>query len=127
MKQLQERGTLILALIAGISLNGSFAALFSSYVAFSVFPLLSLALAIYSLSQRYKNSTMAEGLPGLAVAWFVLGILFYSTIVRVNHPEIGSNFLPSILLVALIFWIMAKMRSRKKRFTEQQNDELKEE
>lgn len=127
MKQLQERGTLVLALIAGISINGSFAALFSSHVAFSVFPLLSLALAIYTLSQRYKNSTMAEGLPSLAAAWFVLGILLYSAIVRVNHPEIGSNFLPSILLVALIFWIMAKMRRRKKLFTEQQNDELKEE
>lgn len=126
MKQLQERGTLVLALIAGVSINGSFAALFSAQVPFSIFPLISLALAIYTLSQRYKNCTMAEGLPSLAVAWFVLGILLYSAIVRVAHPDIGSNFVPSILSVALIFWIFAKMRARKKQFAEHHSDEIQE-
>lgn len=126
MKQLQERGTLILALIAGVSINGSFAVLFNSQVAFSIFPLIALGLAIHALSQRYKNSTMAEGLPSLAVAWFVLGILLYSAIIRVVHPDIGSNFLPSILSVVLIFWIFSKMRARKREFAEQQSDEIKE-
>lgn len=125
MTQSQERGTLVLAFIAGISINGSFTALFDSLVSFSIFPLIALVLAVYTLSQRYKNSTMAEGLPGLAVAWFILGILLYSTIIRVAHPEIGSNFLPSILSVVLIFWIFAKMRARKRRFSEQ-HDEIKE-
>ena len=125
MTQLQERGTLVLALVAGISINGSFAALFDSQVSFSIFPLIALVLAVYTLSQRYKNCTMAEGLPGLAVAWFVLGILLYSAIIRVAHPEIGSNFLPSILSVVLIFWIFAKMRTRKRLFAEQ-HDEIKE-
>jgi len=126
MTQLQERGTLILALVAGISTNGSFAALFNSQVPFSIFPLIALVLAVHTLSQRYKNSTMTEGLPSLAVAWFVLGILLYSAIIRVTHPEIGSNFIPSILSVVLIFWIFAKTRARKRLFTEQQSDEIKE-
>lgn len=125
MTQLQERGTLILALITGVSINGSFAALFDSLVSFSIFPFIALVLAVYTLSQRYKNSTMAEGLPSLAVAWFVLGILLYSTIIRVSYPEIGSNFLPSILSVVLIFWIFAKMRARKRLFAEQ-HEEIKE-
>lgn len=34
----RENGTLLLALIAGLSINGSFAALFSSVVPFSIFP-----------------------------------------------------------------------------------------
>ncbi len=39
MKQAnQDRGTLLLALVAGLSINGTFAALFSSIVPFSVFP-----------------------------------------------------------------------------------------
>lgn len=126
MKQLQERGTLVLALIAGVSINGSFAALFSAQVPFSIFPLISLALAAYTLSQRYKNSTMAEGLPSLAVAWFALGILLYSAFIRVVHPDIGSNFLPSILSVVLVFWIFAKMRARKRLFAEHPYDETKE-
>lgn len=125
MTQLQERGTLVLALVAGVSINGSFAALFDSLVSFSIFPFIALVLAVYTLSQRYKNSTMAEGLPSLAVAWFVLGILLYSATIRVVYPEIGSNFLPSILSVVLIFWIFAKMRARKRLFAEQ-HDEIKE-
>lgn len=41
MKQAnQDRGTL-LALVAGLSINGTFAALFSSIVPFSVFPIIS--------------------------------------------------------------------------------------
>ena len=48
MKQAnQDRGTLLLALVAGLSINGTFAALFSSIVPFSVFPIISLVLTVY--------------------------------------------------------------------------------
>ena len=127
MKQLQERGTLVLAFVAGISISGSFAALFSGQVPFSIFPLIALALAVYTLSQRHKDCTMAKGLPGLAVAWFVLGILLYSAFIRVAHPNIGSNLLPSILSVVLLFWIFARMHTRKKQLAGQSHDEMKEE
>ena len=64
MKQAnQDRGTLLLALVAGLSINGTFAALFSSIVPFSVFPIISLVLTVYCLHQRYLNRTMPVGLP----------------------------------------------------------------
>ncbi len=81
MKQAnQDRGTLLLALVAGLSINGTFAALFSSIVPFSVFPIISLVLTVYCLHQRYLNRTMPVGLPGLAAACFILGVLLYSWI-----------------------------------------------
>lgn len=64
----QDKGTLLLALVAGLSINGTFAALFSSIVPFSVFPIISLVLTVYCLHQRYQNRTMPVGLPGLAAA-----------------------------------------------------------
>lgn len=58
----QDKGTLLLALVAGLSINGTFAALFSSIVPFSVFPIISLVLTVYCLHQRYQNRTMPVGL-----------------------------------------------------------------
>ncbi|CAM3627584.1 YijD family membrane protein [Yersinia entomophaga] len=116
----RENGTLILALIAGLAVNGSFAALFSSFVSFSLFPLLALVLAVYCLHQRYLNYPMPLGLPKLASACFLLGILAYSAIIRVEYPQIGSNFLPSILCVILVFWIFFKLKARKAAATESQ-------
>lgn len=119
MKQTaQDRGTLLLALIAGLSINGSFAALFSSIVPFSLFPLIALVLTIYCLHQRYQNRTMPVGLPGLAAACFILGVLLYSTVVRAEYPDIGSNFFPAVLSVVMVFWIGFRMRNRKAQLAE---------
>lgn len=109
----QEKGTLLLALVAGLSVNGSFAALFSAIVPFSIFPLIALVLSVYCLHQRYMNHSMQEGMPMLVAACFLLGLLIYSAIVRVEYPDIGSNFVPSLLCVALVFWIGLKLRARK--------------
>lgn len=109
----RENGTLLLALIAGLSINGSFAALFSSVVPFSIFPIIALALAVYCLHQRYQHRAMADGMPKLAAACFLLGVLLYSAIVRAEYPQIGSNFLPAIVAVALVLWIGVKLKSRK--------------
>ncbi|MBG0752673.1 MULTISPECIES: YijD family membrane protein [Pectobacterium] len=109
----QEKGTLVLALIAGLSVNGAFAALFSSIIPFSIFPLIALVLSVYCLHQRYLHHSMPEGIPMLAAASFLLGLLIYSAIVRVEYPAIGSNFIPSILCVVLVFWIGLKLRRRK--------------
>jgi len=51
-------------------------------------------------------------MPKLAAACFLLGILGYSAIVRVEYPQIGSNFLPSIVCVALVFWIGFQLKRR---------------
>ena len=109
----QDKGTLLLALIAGLSINGTFAALFSSIVPFSIFPVLSLLLTVYCLHQRYQNRSMPVGLPGLAAACFILGVLLYSTVVRAEYPDIGSNFFPAVLSVITVCWIGYGIRNRK--------------
>ncbi len=114
----QDKGTLLLALIAGLSINGTFAAIFSSIVPFSIFPLIALVLTVYCLHQRYLNRTMPVGLPGLAAACFILGVLLYSTVVRAEYPDIGSNFFPAVLSVALVFWIAMRFRRSKNKCTE---------
>ncbi len=113
-KPLGEKGTLILALIAGLSLNGSFMAMFSSVVPFSLFPLISLVLAVYSLHYHYHDSAMPQGFPSLAAASFLLGLLVYSAIIRAEYPAIGSNFIPAILAVVLVFWIGRKLKVLKR-------------
>jgi len=37
----------------------------------------------------------------------------YSAIVRAEYPQIGSNFVPSILCVVLALWLVVKLRTRK--------------
>ncbi len=111
-ESIQEKGTLLLALVAGLSINGTCSALFSSVVPFSIFPILTLGLTVYCLHQRYQNRTMPVGLPGIAAACFVLGVLIYSSVVRAEYPDLGSNFLPSVLSVILLFWIGYKLRLR---------------
>ncbi len=51
-------------------------------------------------------------------AFFILGVLLYSTVVRAEYPDIGSNFFPAVLSVAMVFWIGCKMRNRKEEVAE---------
>ncbi|WMQ73999.1 MAG: Inner membrane protein YijD [Sodalis sp.] len=107
---LAEKGTLLLAWSAGLSLNGSFAALFSAIVLFSLFPPIALTLVLYRLHQRYQHYVMPPGHPLLVAANFLLGLLVYSAIVCAEYPAIGSNFVPSILVVALVLWIGRRLK-----------------
>ncbi|WJV62390.1 YijD family membrane protein [Pectobacteriaceae bacterium CE70] len=109
----KENGTLVLALVAGLSVNGAFAALFSSVVPFSIFPPIALVLSVYCLHQHYMRHVMPQGIPLLAAGCFLLGLLLYSAILRAEYPQIGSNFVPSILCVVLALWLVAKLRARK--------------
>ena len=106
----RDKGPLLLAFITGLAINGSFSVLFSTFVPFSIFPLIALGLAAWCLHQRYLNRNMPDGMPSLAAAFFLLGILVYSALVRAEYPDIGSNFIPTILMVALVFWIATRFR-----------------
>ncbi|WP_034918566.1 MULTISPECIES: YijD family membrane protein [Erwinia] len=109
----RDRGTLLLSFLVGLSVNGTFSVLFSAWVPFSVFPLIALGLSAWCLHQRYLNRSMPNGMPSLAAAFFLLGILLYSAVVRAEYPQIGSNFVPTTLMVALVFWIGLRIRSRR--------------
>ncbi|WP_127959915.1 YijD family membrane protein [Serratia microhaemolytica] len=111
-KTKQDSGTLLLALVAGLSVNGSFSALFNSLVPFSLFPLLSLMLSAYCLHQLYLDRAMSEGMPKLVTACFLLGIFIYSAIIRTEFPQMGSNFMPVTLCAVLLLWIVVKLRAR---------------
>ncbi|WP_045960157.1 YijD family membrane protein [Xenorhabdus poinarii] len=109
----QDKSTMLLALIVGVATNGTFSAFFSSFVPFSIFPIIALVLSLYCLHQRYLNYPMAQGLPRLAVGCFFLGLFMYSAFIRMEYPKMGSNFLPVIISMALVFWIYLKMKKRK--------------
>ncbi|CCG85523.1 YijD family membrane protein [Erwinia piriflorinigrans] len=108
----RDKGTLLLTFLTGLAINGSFAALFSSIVPFSVFPLIVLGLSAWCLHQRYLNRAMPDGVPSLAAAFFLLGILVYSAIVRAEYPDMGSNFVPVIFMVIVVFWIGLRLKRR---------------
>lgn len=55
-----ERKTLVLSLLAGLCGNATLAVLTSSAVAFSIFPVIAFALAVYCLYQEYLSKPMAE-------------------------------------------------------------------
>jgi hypothetical protein len=104
-----ERKTLILSLLAGICGNATLAVLTSSSVAFSVFPVLAFGFAVYCLYQEYLRKPMTEGTPVIATACFFVGAFGYSAFQRAATPEMGSNFLPLMIALALLFWISYKM------------------
>lgn len=122
-KRRLDIGTLILSTVAGLSISGSFSALFSSVVPFSIFPLLALVLSAYCLHQRYLNVAMPEGMPMLSSSCFLLGLLLYSTLIRVEYPAIGSNFLPSLLCVVLVLWIGIRIKKQRDRIAQERDDE----
>lgn len=109
-----EKSTLLLALVVGLSTHGTFSALFNSLVEFSIFPIITLILAVYCLHQRYLHHAMPMGLPKFVVGNFFLGLFAYAAILRVQHPEVGSNFIPATIIVALALWLYTSWKTRKK-------------
>ncbi len=109
-----ERSTLLLALVIGLSTHGTFSALFNSLVEFSIFPVIALVLAVYCLHQRYLHQAMPMGLPKFVAGSFFIGIFGYAAILRVQHPDVGSNFIPSTVIVILALWMYTSWKARKR-------------
>ncbi|WP_434138362.1 YijD family membrane protein [Photobacterium leiognathi] len=104
-----ERKTLVLSLLAGVCGYATWSVLTSSSVAFSIFPVLAFVLAVYCLYQEYLRKPMTEGTPAIATACFFVGAFGYSAFLRAAMPEMGSNFLPLMIALALLFWVSYKM------------------
>lgn len=98
--------TFLLTFIIGLSMNGTFNALFDSVISF---PIIALCFSVYCVYQRYVTYPIPEGTPALAVSCFLLGTFLYSSVIRAEYTGIGSNFLLTIICVSLVFRIGYKL------------------
>lgn len=114
-----ERSTLLLSLVIGLSTHGTFSTLLNSLVEFSIFPIVTLILAVYCLHQRYLHQAMPMGLPKFVAGSFFLGMFGYAAILRVQHPDVGSNFIPATVIVIIALWMYTSWKARKKDLQEQ--------
>ncbi len=73
----------------------------------SRFPL-SPVLTVYCLHQRYLNRTTG-GVTESGAACFILRCVAVQHGGARKYPDIGSNFFPAVLSVALVFWIGSRM------------------
>jgi len=105
----QDRAVLIFSLIAGASANATLSGITLTEVAFSIFPLLCCLLAFYCMLQQYKTRAIEGDIPLLTGASFIVGALGYAVCIRVQEPEIGSNFFPLMVCMAIIFWMLHRV------------------
>jgi hypothetical protein len=97
--------SLYFAFLAGLCGNATFATLTTSEVQFSIFPLIALALVAYNWYQVYMTSAIESHISKSSLGLFAIGVLTYTTFVRMEYPELGSNFLPLMLVLGLSVWV----------------------
>lgn len=108
------KSTLLIAVVIGIALHGTYSALFSLWDERTIFPIISLVLAVYCLLQRYLHQPMIDGMPKLIFSFFLFGVFGYNAFSRVIHPELGSNFFSSVVLAVLVLWIYKQLKQRQR-------------
>lgn len=105
--------TLLLSAIVGLSLSATFITLFNSAISFSIFPVISLILAIYCLHQRYLHNSVPDGAFSLIVLSFISGFFAYMMLIRVEFAMMGSNTIPTFIFLAAFFGLLVKLRKYK--------------
>jgi uncharacterized membrane protein len=103
------RTPLILALLVGLCGHASVAVLTYSGVPFSLFPIIALVLAAKQLYHHYTSEPMTGDIPACTVISFFIGVFAHSAFLRVQYPEMGSNFIPLILTLLLAAWLSIKL------------------
>lgn len=100
---------LVLTLIIGASVNACFSMLFTANVQWTLFPWISLILSarLFHLS-AFKVPLKDRSLLQL-VAVFMLGMVGYSVLLRVEYPNLGNNFLPSLICLALMVYLVVSL------------------
>lgn len=96
---------LYFSFLAGLCGNASISTLFTNEVAFSIFPLIALALVIYNCYQIYMTTALEKYMSRASIGLFVVGFLAYSSFIRVEHPELGSNFFPLMGVMIIAVWV----------------------
>ena len=105
--------TLLLSGIVGLSLSASFITLFNSAISFSIFPVISLILAVYCLHQRYLTNSVPDGAFGLIALSFISGLFAYMMLIRVEYAIMGSNTIPTFIFLATFFALLVKLKRYK--------------
>jgi len=100
---------LYFSFLAGLCGNASLATLTTSEVAFSIFPLIAFVLVVYNWYQVYMTTAIESHISKSSIGLFVIGVLAYTTFVRMEHPELGSNVLPLVIILGLAAWIAKNM------------------
>ena len=103
-----ERKLLLLAVIAGVCFSASIAVFFINSITFSIFPIIAFALSLLAFYQQHEVQPLTEGTPAIILACFLVGAFGYSAFIRMQLPDLGSNFLPLIVSMSLAFWIFKK-------------------
>lgn len=109
MAQAIDRKTLLFAFLTGLCGNASLAVLTSSYVAFSIFPIIAFAFAIASLWQRYVEGPLSDNTGNCALALFFIGAFGYSAFIRAQYPAIGENLLQIFICLGLSFFVAMRL------------------
>ncbi|OYD23630.1 YijD family membrane protein [Oceanimonas baumannii] len=104
-----RRKPILLALLVGLCGNATLATLSVSELAFSVFPIISLALAAYVLYQEYLSAPMEGDTPVCTLLSFLVGVFGYSAFLRTQFPEMGTNYLSVMITLVLVIWLAIKM------------------
>ena len=110
-----ERKTLVLSVITGLSLNAVWVGFTVTEVAFSIFPIIALVLAAQGLYQEYLRQPESEDTSLIAVACFFVGLFGHSAFVKAQYPEMGGDFFSILVALSLLLWIAVKMGFLKKK------------
>ncbi len=104
-----DRKTLVLALITGMSGDALLSWITMSEVSFSIFPLITLVLAVQALYQEYLRNPVAEDIPLVGLACFFVGAFGHSAFLKAQYPDTGSNLLSLLIVLVLLLWIGKKL------------------
>jgi hypothetical protein len=99
---------LAFSVLTGICISASYLALFNQQVPFSIFPIVCLGLSVYCLYQRYVNDILPEGIGPVVVGSCLLGLFGYITVILVEYTSMGSNMIPTLVCLILLFWTLFK-------------------
>lgn len=109
IKNDSAKKTLLLAAIVGMCSNALLSTLTITEVSFSIFPLITLVLAVQMLYQNYLRDPISEELPMVGLACFFVGAFGYSAFVKAQYPEAGSNFFAIVVTLLLLLWVGKKL------------------
>ena len=100
---------LLLALLIGICGDAFLSVLTESVVPFSFFPLIALLLAAYQLYQHYRHEPMVGNTPSSILLCYFIGVFGHSALLKVQYPELGSNFFSLIAKLLLLAVLSIKL------------------